>query len=111
VRNAAQVSPTSEPERPDVVKLLLNLLAGRLQTGDPAATVDRLFSSQHVKDLQLIVAVAFMAAVLILLLRLPLFVENELMNPAPSSGWAIVHAMLVGAQDDRVVEVTEYVRR
>jgi hypothetical protein len=35
-----------------------------LQTGGPAATVDRLFSSQHVKDLQLIVAVAFMADVL-----------------------------------------------
>jgi hypothetical protein len=97
VRNAAQVSPTSEPERPGVVKLLLNLVARRLQTGDPAATVDRLFSSQHVKDLQLIAAVAFMAAVLILLLGLPLFVENELMSPAPSSGWAIVHAILVGA--------------
>jgi hypothetical protein len=27
------------------------------------------------------------------------FVENELMSPAPSSGWAIVHAMLVGAGD------------
>ena len=78
MQNAAQVSPTSEPERPGVVKLLLNLIARRLQTGDPAATVDRLFSSQHVRDLQLIVAVAFTAVVLVLVLGLPLVVENEL---------------------------------
>ena len=96
MQNAAQVSPTSEPERPGVVKLLLNFIARRLQTGDPAATVDRLFSSQHVRDLQLIVAVAFTAVVLVLVLGLPLVVENELVSPAPSSGWAIVHAILVG---------------
>ena len=51
------ISSTSEPARPGVVRLLLNI-ARRLQTGDPAATVDRLFNSKHVKDLQLIVAVA-----------------------------------------------------
>jgi hypothetical protein len=101
VQNAANVSPTSEPDPPGVVKLLLNLMARRLKTGDPAATVDRLFSSQHVKDLQLIVAVAFTALVLVLVVGLPLVVGNELLSPVqlvvenklvsavPNSGWAI----------------------
>ena len=48
------------------------------------------------RDLQLIVAVAFTAVVLVLVLGLPLVVENELVVPAPNSGWAIVHAILVG---------------
>lgn len=99
MQNAANVSPASEPDRPGVVKLLLNLMARRLKTGDPAATVDRLFSSQHVKDLQLIVAVAFTALVLVLVVGLPLVVGNELLSPAPSSGWAIflLRAIFAGA--------------
>jgi hypothetical protein len=106
VQNAAHVSP-SEPDRAGAVKLLLNLIARRLQTGDPAATVDRLFSSQHVKDLQLIVAVAFTALVLVLLTGLPFFVWNEWLSPAPSSVQLVVQDKPVSAVPNSVPMVVE----
>ena len=72
------------PDRPGVVSLLLKI--GRhLQTGDPAATIDRLFNSKHVKDLQLIVAVALAILALVFAFGLPSFVGNELVNPAPNT--------------------------
>ena len=77
MQNAAHLSPTSQPDWSRVVKPLLNFIerqlcsiARRLQTGDPAATVDRLFNSQHVKDLRLIVAVALQRWCLFLSLAL-----------------------------------------
>jgi hypothetical protein len=45
---------------------LLKPVAGVLQTGDPAATIDRLFISQHVTDLQLIIAFAFLLVLFIM---------------------------------------------
>ena len=104
---AVHVSPTTEPARPGFAKLLLNFIARRLQTGDPAATVDRLFSSQHVKDLQLIVAVAFTALVLVLLVGLPSFVGNELVSPAPTSVQLVVEDKPVSAVPSSVPMVVE----
>jgi hypothetical protein len=49
----------------DIPKRLLEPLGRVLRTGDPAATVDRLFASQHVTDLRLIVAFAFVTVVLV----------------------------------------------
>ena len=84
MQKAVSVSPTSEPDRPGVVRLLLKI--GRhLQTGDPAATIDRLFNSKHVKDLQLIVAVALAILALVFAFGLPFFVGNELVSPAPNT--------------------------
>ena len=84
MQKAASVSPTSGPDRPGVVGLLLKI--GRhLQTGDPAATIDRLFNSKHVKDLQLIVAVALAILALVFAFGLPFFVGNELVSPAPNT--------------------------
>jgi hypothetical protein len=44
------------PERSERFRML-KLLRWRLQTGNPAATIDRLFVSKHVEDLQFIVSV------------------------------------------------------
>ena len=89
MQQVTSVSSTSEPDRPGVVRLLLKI--GRhLQTGDQAATIDRLFNSKHVKDLQLIVAVALTILTLVFAFGLLFFVGNELVSPAsggPSSGW------------------------
>jgi len=91
VQTAVSVSPTSVPDRPGVVSLLLKI--GRhLQTGDPAATIDRLFNSKHVKDLQLIVAVALAILALVFAFGLPSFVGNELVNPAPNTV-SLLHAL------------------
>jgi hypothetical protein len=93
MQNTADVSPPpAEPAPPGAVKHALNLIAGRLysiafrlRTGNQAATLDRLLSSRHVKDLQLIVAVAFTVLALVFLFGLPLIVGNELLSPAPST--------------------------
>ena len=91
MQTAVSVSPTSVPDRPGVVSLLLKI--GRhLQTGDPAATIDRLFNSKHVKDLQLIVAVALAILALVFAFGLPSFVGNELVNPAPNTV-SLLHAL------------------
>ena len=91
MQKAVSVSPTSEPDRPGVVRLLLKI--GRhLQTGDPAATIDRLFNSKHVKDLQLIVAVALAILALVFAFGLPSFVGNELVSPAPNTV-SLLHAL------------------
>jgi hypothetical protein len=43
---------------------LLDLIGGRLKTDNEAATVNRLFKSQHVKDLPLIINVTLWAVLL-----------------------------------------------
>ena len=91
MQKAISVSPTSVPDRTGVVSLLLKI--GRhLQTGDPAATIDRLFNSKHVKDLHLIVAVALAILALVFAFGLPSFVGNELVSPAPHTV-SLLHAL------------------
>jgi|SRR5271168_3462967 len=84
----------------DITKRLLKPIARWLQTGDPAATVDRLFSSQHVKDLQLINAVAFGAVLLICVIGLLSSFENEVLSQWPNiktrhSDWIFLHLLFV----------------
>jgi hypothetical protein len=45
--------------------ITLKRVARLLKTGNPSATLDRLFTSQHVEDLQLIVAAAILIVLLI----------------------------------------------
>ena len=54
--------------RPAVVSQLLKPMAALLRTGQPSATMDRLFTSQHVTDLQLIVAFSFSAVTLVFMI-------------------------------------------
>ena len=56
------------PKMRRFIKLPLNLIGRLLKTGDPAATLDRLLTSQHVADLQLIVVVAFIIVFVIFVL-------------------------------------------
>ena len=51
-------------------KRLLSPIAVLLRTGDPTDTVDRLFKSQHVNDLRLIVAAAFVLTLLLFTIAL-----------------------------------------
>jgi hypothetical protein len=55
----------------DLPKRLLEPIGRVLCTGDPAATIDRLFVSEHVKDLRLIVAFAVFAVLAVLVFGLP----------------------------------------
>jgi len=54
-----------KPQSDDMPKRLLEPLARMLRTGDPAATIDRLFVSQHVADLRLIIAFALVAIIVV----------------------------------------------
>jgi hypothetical protein len=74
-------------------KQLLKLIERLLRTGDPAATVDRLFSSQHVTDLQLIVAFAFIAVLLIFVVGLALSIGNQFQSQSSNSstGSSVLH--------------------
>jgi hypothetical protein len=73
MQNAASSSPTPSSGS-NLVKIVLIPLQHVLCTGDPAATVDRLFSSQHVRDLQLIIAFAAVGVVLVFGLGYPIAV-------------------------------------
>ena len=44
--------------RSNAVQTLLQPIAGLLRTGDEHATIDRLFESQHVRDLQVIIVLS-----------------------------------------------------
>lgn len=55
----------------DIPKRLLKLIGWMLRTGDPAATVDRLFVSEHVADLRLIIAFALFAVLVTLVCGIP----------------------------------------
>jgi hypothetical protein len=59
------------PKPNDLPKRLLEPIRRVLCTGDPAATVDRLFVSEHVKDLRLILAFALVAVLAVLFFGLP----------------------------------------
>ncbi len=56
---------------------ILNPLARLLRTGDQAATEDRFFTSQHLTDLRLIIAVGLLAVYLVIAIGLPLAVESQ----------------------------------
>jgi hypothetical protein len=58
-------------ESHDIPKRLLEPIARALRTGDPAATIDRLFVSEHVKDLRLIIAFVLFAALVVLIFGAP----------------------------------------
>src|SRR5579871_5001103 len=60
-----------EAKSDDIPKGLLDPIGRLLRTGDPAATVDRLFISEHVKDLRLIIAFALIALLLALVFGVP----------------------------------------
>jgi hypothetical protein len=84
MQSGARAFPTSGRLRPDTAKALLKPIARLLQTGDPGATVDRLFGSQHVEDLRLITAVALIAVLLVLVIGIPLSFENIVVNEWPN---------------------------
>lgn len=75
---AARASRFFRRTADDIPKLLLRPYARLLQTDDPAATINRLFCSEHVADLRLIVAFALVAVYLVLILGLPLSLESAL---------------------------------
>jgi hypothetical protein len=100
MKRAARVLPTSRRRVPPVVRWLLQPIARRLKTGDPAATVDRLFSSHHVGDLQLIIAVGVAAVLLVLFFGILLAFESEVVNQWSAikdhhSSWIFVHVGFV----------------
>jgi len=66
------VSVNSGRAKSDYIpKRLLEPIGRLLRTGDPAATVDRLFVSEHVKDLRLIIAFALIALLVALVFGVP----------------------------------------
>jgi len=73
MQRPARSSPASR-----LAKRFLNPLAWLLRTGDPHATVDRLFTSQHVKDLQLIVGFACFAALLTFLTGFAVMLDSAI---------------------------------
>jgi len=100
MESVARASPMSGRFMPNLTKRLLKPIARCLQTGDPAATVDRLFSSQHVKDLQLIIAVVFGAVLLICVIGPVLSYENQVLSQWSSikstqSHWIFLHLFFV----------------
>jgi hypothetical protein len=60
MQSSDRLSPASR-----LAKRILSPIAAMLRTGDPHATVDRLFTSQHVRDLQLIIGFAGFATVVV----------------------------------------------
>jgi len=76
---------------PAVVTSLLKPMASLLRTGEEAATMDRLFSSQHVPDLQLIVAFACIGVILVCILGIPLSLENQWQTIHPTTYRDILH--------------------
>jgi hypothetical protein len=61
MENSARDCAKPDQIQPGFAQRLLKPIARRLCTGDPHATLDRLFSSKHVKDLQLIIAGALVS--------------------------------------------------
>ncbi|MEI9986550.1 MAG: hypothetical protein WDN69_27285 [Aliidongia sp.] len=68
---------TSDQPPPETAKWWLEPMARLLRTGEEAATIDRLFVSQHVRDLRLIVAMAQGGVLLVLVFGLLLSYESE----------------------------------
>jgi hypothetical protein len=78
---ASPAPPRIEPQiQPEIADHALKFIAHRLRSMDPRATLNRLFSSIHVKDLQLIIALAFIAVVLVFVVGLVLSIESAIMS-------------------------------
>jgi hypothetical protein len=95
MQDAVRVSPMN-----DIVGRCLKPIERRLRTGDPAATLDRLFRSQHVQDLRLIVVVALIAVALIFFVGLLLTFESELVKQLEDlrkSKWAYIRIVFAAA--------------
>jgi hypothetical protein len=74
----------------------LRLIAGWLKTGDEHATIDRLFHSQHVQDLQLIAGLALFVAEAVCSVGLMLVTSNAiylLLSGSPGQGGAILSTL------------------
>lgn len=56
---------SSRAKSRDIPERLLEPIGRALSTGDPAATIDRLFTSRHVADLRLVIAFASLAVTLL----------------------------------------------
>jgi hypothetical protein len=95
VRTATRPSQASARVVPRITERFLKPISSLLKTGDPAETVDRLFSSQHVKDLQLIIAAALGAVLLVLFIGSVLSFEDAVYRessnfPQRKSDWIFV---------------------
>ncbi len=91
MQSAARAYPMPGQGGGDITKRMLAPIPFLLQTGDQAATVDRLFDSQHVKDLRLIIVFALIAVYLVLVVGLSLSIENE----ASKTAWTWRHSPFV----------------
>src|ERR1700733_15393485 len=74
---------------------LLPLLARWVRTGDQAITVDRLFSSQHVRDLRFMISVTLNTFLLMFVIGAAVAVENEIVSDwskiaSRKSPWVLV---------------------
>jgi hypothetical protein len=58
----------------------LNAMARLLQKGDPQATINRLLTSSHVKDLQLIIALAVIILFVVFIVGLCFCFENQVLS-------------------------------
>jgi hypothetical protein len=67
LRQALGVSPSPNPRIQWLESVTLKPVARWLKTGDPHATIDRLFISEHVQDLRLIAAVAILISLVIVI--------------------------------------------
>lgn len=76
----------SKPD--DIPKRLLEPIGRLLRTGDPAATVDRLFVSQHVSDLRLIIAFALTTVISIFGIGVLLSIINV---SIAHRDWSVLH--------------------
>jgi len=90
--------PSGERTTFKLASRLLSPIARLLRTGQPAATIDRLFTSQHVGDLQLIVAAAFLVLVLVFVVGLGFAYESQRMAEwkkfaGPHSDWVYLHLL------------------
>jgi hypothetical protein len=73
-----------------LAKRFLDPIACALRTGDPHATVDRLFTSEHVKDLQLIIGFASLGALFAFLIGLALLLDTAI----ATHNWVAATGML-----------------
>jgi len=76
MKRVTPVSNTGQGIRRDWPQILLSPFAWFLRTGDQAATIDRLFGSQHVKDPRLVVVTASIAVGVIALVGIAVSVES-----------------------------------
>jgi hypothetical protein len=79
--HATHAPQSSAPFVTHLIRLILAPIAHMLRTGDPHATVDRLFSSRHVKDLRLIIATSLGLFYVVFLIAIALSVAKQIAHP------------------------------